>query len=156
MKSIVLTISIIFLSTVFTDSNKLSGQSAESSLIEAVANIDFLNINVLLAEGAMVDSSDQDGNTPLMVAAKIGNPRIVTLLLAHNPEINKKNKEGNTALMIAAEHGQVFVAEQLIANGAEQNSKNAQGLAPLEIAKRNGHAAVVDLLSGRLERTVSK
>jgi ankyrin repeat protein len=156
MKSIVLTISIIFLSTVFTDSNRLSGQSAENSLIEAVANMDFLNINVLLAEGAVVDSSDQDGNTPLMVAAKIGNPRIVTLLLAHNPEINRKNNEGNTALMIAAEHGQLFVAEQLIAKGANQYSKNAMGLNPLQIAKRNGHAAVVDLLSGKEERPVSK
>lgn len=124
------------------------------NLIDAVANIDMISLNVLLAEGANIDTSDQNGNTPLMIAAKIGNPRMVKILLAHNPDINKKNSEGNTALMIASEHGQTFVVEQLIAKGADTNAKNIKGFTSLEIAQRNGHAAVVDLLKSRSEVAV--
>ncbi|WP_234567367.1 ankyrin repeat domain-containing protein [Rhodohalobacter sp. 614A] len=126
------------------------------NLIDAVSNLDLVSLNVLLSEGASVDTVDQDGNTPLMVAAKIGNPRIVRILLAHNPDLNKKNSAGNTALMIASEHGQTFVVEQLLAKGADENAKNAMGFTSLEIAKRNGHAAIVDILKHKTEASLSR
>lgn len=137
-------------------SNQAAGQSESNevlsdNLIEAVSNIDQLSINVLLAEGVSVDTTDQNGTTPLMIAAKIGNPRIVRMLLAHNPDVNRKNNEGTSALMIAAEHGQVFVAEQLISKGADLNAKNSNGFTSLEIAKRHGHAAIIDLLRNKPE-----
>jgi len=156
-------LTITLLLTTFTVGTfyEASGQSESNdlladNLIEAVANIDQVSVNVLLAEGASVETVDQNGNTPLMIAAKIGNPRIVKILLAHNPDINRKNNNGNSALMIAAEHGQVFVAEQLIAHGADIYAKNADGFTAIEIAQRNGHAAVLDLLRDKPEITLSR
>lgn len=149
MKTILTITLTLFFSTLSMASTHTSQELTDRSenLIEAVSNIDLISLNVLLSEGANIDTVDQNGNTPLMIAAKIGNPRIVRILLAHDPDIEKKNSEGNTALMIAAEHGQTFVVEQLIGKGASLNVKNRKGFTPMEIARRNGHAAVVNVLN---------
>lgn len=138
------------------DNQQQTTSNLTDNLIDAVSNIDLISLNVLLSEGANIDTVDQNGNTPLMIAAKIGNPRIVKILLAHNPDLNKKNSAGNTALMIASEHGQIFVVEQLIAKGADLNTKNVMGFTSLEIAKRNGHASVVDLLRSKNDVALSR
>lgn len=139
------------------DNLNQTGSEQADNLIDAVSNIDLISLNVLLSEGASIDTVDQDGNTPLMIAAKIGNPRIVKILLAHNPDLNKKNNVGNTALMIASENGQAFIVEQLIAKGADTNAKNAMGFTSLEIAKRNGHAAIIELLNNiKAEASLSR
>ena len=153
MKTIVtITLTILFSTVSFASDhsgNDLPGDS--DNLIEAVNNIDLISLNVLLSGGASIDTVDQNGNTPLMIASKIGNIRMVRILLAHNPDIDKKNNQGNTALMVASEYGQSVVAEHLIANGANPNAKNDAGYSPLEIAKRNGHAAVIDVIGTRYE-----
>lgn len=157
MKTLLTIILTLIASTLsFASSNQINSltsihEEITDNLIDAVANIDLISLNVLLAEGANIDSVDQKGNTPLMIAAKVGNPRIIKILFAHNPDVNIKNIEGNTALMIASEHSQMFVVEQLIANGAHINAKNALGFTSIEIAKRNGHASVIELLKNRAE-----
>lgn len=156
---IILTLLVTILS--FIISNPMQGQSGTnieiaSNLTDAVTNIDIISLNILLSEGANIDVADANGNTPLMIAARIGNPRMVTILLAHNPDLTRKNNIGNTALMIASENGQTFVVEQLLAMGADINAKNAKGFTSLEIAKRNGHAAVISLLRNKTEIALSR
>ena len=116
------------------------------SVIQAVESIDIISLNVLLAEGAKVDTVDDEGNTPLMLASKIGNPRMVKILLAHHPEIDKVNHSGYTALMIAAEQGQIHIVEKLLREGANQYKTNLSGLSASDLAIRNGHPDVAELL----------
>lgn len=158
MKTIVTITLTLLISMPSFASNHTADELNDTSdnLIEAVSNIDLISLNVLLSEGANIDTVDQNGNTPLMIAAKIGNIRMVRILLAHSPDIDKRNEDGNTALMVAAEYGQSVVAEHLIANGASINAENAIGYSPLEIAKRNGHAAVVDLLRTEFKMPLSR
>lgn len=127
-----------------------------SSLFEAIHNIDIVSLNVLLAEGAEVDTVDADGNTPLMIAAKIGNPRMMKIILAHEPDVNRKNNQGLTALMIASENGQLHIAEQLMNNGADIAAKNPQGLTAEQIALRNGHPQIRNLIESRPEYTSAR
>lgn len=127
-----------------------------NSLFEAIHNIDIVSLNVLLAEGAEVDTSDEAGNTPLMLASKIGNPRIIKIILAHNPDINRKNHGGESALMIASENGQYHIADQLIEQGADINAKNADGLTAMQIAVRNGHPQIKNLIENRSELTSAR
>lgn len=117
-----------------------------SNLFEAIEKIDIVSLNVLLADGADVDTVDADGNTPLMLASKIGNPRIMEIILAHNPDVNAKNNRDETALMTASKYGLYDIAEQLINRGAKINETNADGLTPKQIAMRNGHRQVGNLL----------
>ncbi|MFU8812984.1 MAG: ankyrin repeat domain-containing protein [Balneolaceae bacterium] len=153
MKYLSLSIMIVlFLSlTVVPDSIGKSQTDTDielaENLIEAVQNIDYISINVLLAEGATVDTVDAQGNTPLMIASKIGNPRLVNILLLQEPSINATNNRGETALMIAARGGVMQVVDQLIENGANSTLKNNDGLTSAQIALRHGHAAIASKLS---------
>lgn len=127
-----------------------------TDLFESIRNIDIVSLNIRLAEGANVDTVDNEGNTPLMLAAKIGNPRMARILLAHQPNINAKNLKGETALMIAAENGQYYIARQLIVRGANTLERNSNGLTAEEIALRNGQPQIVDLLRENRGETYSR
>jgi ankyrin repeat protein len=126
------------------------------TLIEAVKNIDLVSLNVLLAEGADIDTTDRHGNTPLMIASKIGNPRMLRIILAHSPDVNTKNNRGETSLMIAAENGQYEVAKNLVEKGAEKYAKNEAGFTPAELAARNGHTQILNLLRDTNESPLSR
>jgi ankyrin repeat protein len=126
------------------------------TLTEAVKNIDIISLNILLSEGADVDTVDHDGNTPLMIASQIGNPRMLTIILAHEPDVNAKNNNGETALMVAAKNGQLHVAKRLIENGADKYMRSDAGLTPAELAARNGHTQIVNFLRDTNESPLSR
>ena len=50
-----------------------------------------------------VNAVDEQGNTPLIEAARLGHDKIVTALLIAHADTSIKNDEGKTALMLAAE-----------------------------------------------------
>ena len=56
---------------------------------------------MLLASNANVNLAGDDGETPLIYAAKQGNKEMVELLLAHNADVNAKSKAGKTAVNVA-------------------------------------------------------
>lgn len=152
---------VMVLSFVFTDAMKANITDTTDirvadNVIEAVKNIDIVSLNVLLAEDAPVDTVDEAGNTPLMIAARIGNPRMTRIILAHNPEIDLRNDNGETALMIAARHGVVQIVEQILGAGADTTLANRDGLNALDIALRNGHAEVISLLDTKTELGFSR
>ncbi len=57
------------------------------------------------------------GNTPLHLAAAIGEKTILELLLAHNAEINARNMEKKTPLHCALENGHTLIGAILIDHG---------------------------------------
>lgn len=115
----------------------------KDNIFTAIRSIDYTSINILLSEGTNIDTVDQQGNTPLMVAAKIGNLRILNIILAHNPDINQQNKKGMTALMIAAKTGQLQVVEKLLAHGADYSIQEKDGNTAIDLASRFGHSQIV-------------
>lgn len=151
MKTTITLIIALLFSNPFTNEVEIEDKSSieitlAADLFESIRNIDIVSLNIHLAEGANVDSVDNEGNTPLMLAAKVGNPRMARILLAHQPNLNAKNLKGETALMIAAENGQYYIARQLIARGANTLERNSSGLTAEDIALRNGQPQIVDLL----------
>jgi hypothetical protein len=65
-----------------------------------------ITIQHLLGSQALVDCCDNDGNTPLSLAAQYQNSLIVKLVAQHQPHINtceidplKENKKGNTVIV---------------------------------------------------------
>lgn len=153
---IVKTITILLISGLITGSVFAKENTVKDDLIEAVKTIDLVSLNVLLSEGADIDTVDAEGNTPLMIASKIGNPRMLRIILVHNPDINAVNSNGETALMIAAENGQYSVVQQLLDRGADVYAKNKEGLTPLDLATRFGHRQIVDVLSSTTEEVISR
>ncbi|MDZ7772702.1 MAG: ankyrin repeat domain-containing protein [Balneolaceae bacterium] len=121
----------------------------KNNLFEAIESIDYISLNLLLAEGAPVDTVDEKGNSPLMLAAKIGNPRILKIVLANEPEINHTNEAGRTALMIASEHGLVSVVESLLRHGARTGHIDGNGNTALTLASKFGYEEVVRLIQSQ-------
>ncbi len=158
---LILMMTIIFSLSLFNynEGIKAQGQQATQiagSIIEAVNQIDIVSLNVLLASDADIEAVDGYGNTPLMLASKIGNLRMFRIIMAHNPNINARNKFNETALMIAAEHGQAEIVRILLQNGANRYVRNQSGLTPAELARRNGHSQIINLLRDPNETPLSR
>ena len=90
-------------STYFFTKPKCSTETLEALKIthlnNAIISNDIEKIQSLIDEGINISKADlRSGlrSTPLMVAAKENNEKIVKLLLAHNPDLSVKNYMGKT------------------------------------------------------------
>lgn len=142
LKGLLLTISITLVAITGIKANS-DLEPIKDNIFTAIKNIDYTSINILLADGTDVDTVNHQGNTPLMVAANIGNMRILDILFSHNPDVNKQNKKGVTALMIAAESGQYHVARKLVEHGAKISIRDKSGNTALTLASKFGHDQVL-------------
>ncbi len=103
---------------------------------------------LLLANGADVNGTEQGTATPLSVAASHGNKAMIELLLAKDADVNAadKNKEARTPLDHAVENGFKTTAEVLIGHKANVNARLPDGSTPLHEAASRGFSAVAELL----------
>lgn len=76
------------------------------ALRKAIISQDIAAVRDLLAEGADFSAADDEGMTPLMVAAQTGMPEVVELLLRAGADCRPKDKLGYTAEMIAHWYGE--------------------------------------------------
>ena len=84
----------------------------------------------------LIYAKDEDGFTPLHLAAANGYKDMAELLLANKAEVNSKDNAGGTPLhQAAAARGQHSdLAEMLLAHKADVNATDKQGLTPLHYA----------------------
>ncbi|XP_031411290.1 ankyrin repeat domain-containing protein 27 isoform X2 [Meleagris gallopavo] len=101
------------------------------------------------ANGLGVNMSNQDGFTPLHMAALHGHSDLVSLLLKHGASISAKNAEHAAPLHLACQKGHSQVVECLMNYNAKQNKKDAYGNTPLIYACLNGHYETTALLLQR-------
>lgn len=66
----------------------------------------------------IINGSNTDENTPLMIATMNNNYSIVDLLIRHNADIEQANEEGDTPLIIAAKKGYNNICALLLEAGA--------------------------------------
>ena len=114
------------------------------------------NTQLLLDNGAQVDVRDEDGNTPLILAAKgASRPETIQLLIEKGAKVNARNNDGWTPLMIAARGSGWQYIQLLIKKGAEVNVRNNDGWTPLMIAARwcNNSEIILWLLDNGADAT---
>jgi ankyrin repeat protein len=78
------------------------GGTLDEELINAVLTKDFTRIDYLIERGADINTHDSQGLTPIMVAVKGGNYKLVRALLKHGADIDAVDNDGWTATMHAA------------------------------------------------------
>lgn len=93
--------------------------------------------------------TDNQGNTPLMIAAARGNLKIIEYLFEKGCNLYRKNNIGENAAIFAAGNGQLDTLEFLDKAGADLMAVNDKGENALTLAARNGHLACVSYLLGR-------
>lgn len=87
--------------------------------------------------------------TPLLLAAGLGDEKLVALLLDRGADVDGKcGCEANeTPLFAAASRNRDGVVRQLLARGADPTLANAAGYRPIDVAQLRGHDAVVAALA---------
>ena len=112
---------------------------------------EFMRIaNELAQDSNDINIQDENGWTPLHIAAQYSTHEMVTALLNTGAakSINIQNILGDTPLNIATAHGTPEVVEALLNAGAEKsiNQPNDNGWTPLHLAARRGNTAMVKAL----------
>lgn len=93
-------------------------------------------LKTLLDNDALVNVSNDKGDTPLILASWFGKTGMVNMLLAAGADVDQTNNFDSTALMAAAEEGQKFIVESLLAKGANKKRVNHKGETAFDIAQR--------------------
>ncbi|WP_428898000.1 Ankyrin repeat [Parelusimicrobium proximum] len=116
-------------------------------LISFAAKNDTLGVDTMLRLGIRPELKDKKGYTPLMMAASLGNERMLTLLLSYHAKPDTiGGPDDSTALIYAAKYNKPKCVELLMAKKADINIKNKNGETALYWAAYNNMAPVVDLL----------
>jgi ankyrin repeat protein len=102
------------------DVAKRASRSPETdALLRAASMGNADTVRTLLASPNVdVNGIDDQGNTPLIQAARFGHDEVVTALLIAKADVKTKNDEGKTALMLAAEGGHDETVRALTQAGA--------------------------------------
>lgn len=93
-------------------------------------------------------ASEEEGFTPLALAAFFGHPEAVKVLLEHGADVNLKpeSRFANTALDAAVAGNHTDVVRILLAAGGDANVRSAGNATSLHKAAQHGNLEVVRLL----------
>ena len=117
-----------------------------TSLVDAAARQDWPAVQVLVDNGADVNTPRADGVTALLWAAHWDNLETVKLLLDSGADPNVADDHGVTSLMRACENASVEVVRLLFEAGANPNAAQTSGLTALMLAAETGNRDVVRVL----------
>ncbi len=128
--------------------------TVESQLMSAIANRDLMQVDLLMQQAAKPDAV-VNGNTPLMLAAKIGDLAIVERLIEGGAHVDNiaLNSERRTPLMVAITSKHSEVVALLLSHGASVTRKDYRGLTAMDHAlatdKRLGGERFVLMIAAR-------
>ena len=127
----------------------VSVASLERELFEAVRRGDASRVEGLLEKGVNPDCKDENGLTPLHIAAKLGRVEVIKVLFVRGADPNSRDRNSATPLHLAAESGQEEAVRLLVELGADVNARDESGRTPLHYAAMAGHFKVAALLLER-------
>jgi hypothetical protein len=91
-------------------------------------------LSILRSHRELATHEFGNGESPLMLAAEMGDKQLVALLLADGANVDSIDSVGNTPLHWAATGGNLEVAELMIARKLNVDVKNNAGQTPLHLA----------------------
>jgi ankyrin repeat protein len=124
--------------------NARDSGSGEGALHILVRGRDLTWLSFLLSRGARPDAQNNDGATPLILAAQIGWTDGAQELLARGANVNLGNRRGETPLIVAAQTRDVAMVRLLLAARADPNqSDHMSGNTAIDYARQDPRAAQV-------------
>ncbi|MFH1422386.1 MAG: ankyrin repeat domain-containing protein [Planctomycetota bacterium] len=121
-------------------------RNKNSKLIEASMNNSVEIAQMLIRNGADVNTANVYGITPLMWASYSNFYVLAEVLIKNGADVNSKDRDGVTSLMFASGSNSLEVAELLIRSGADINAMSNHGVTALMSADSHGHKEMLALL----------
>lgn len=132
-----------------TDQKKQTGSVLDTDFelfMEAINDGNLKLVKHFLERGVDVNATDENGFTPLMMAASEDQPEIAQLLIDKGAKVNFVNAQGWTALTEAADEGALATAKVLLNAGADAHLKIKNDASPIRMAASEGHTQILQLL----------
>ncbi|MEC8988407.1 MAG: ankyrin repeat domain-containing protein, partial [Verrucomicrobiota bacterium] len=103
-------------------------------------------LNLMLSEGADLETKTEQGFTPLSYAVGLNHPDNCLILLEAGAEVDSLDNWQRTNLSVAAEQGLADVAAILLEFNAEPNVLDQWSWSPLDVAEWYGFSDVAELI----------
>ncbi len=121
------------------------------NLFRWVTKRNLIGILAMLKGGVNPNVKNEQGNTPLIIAASIGDVESVRNLLAYRADPNAANNDGNTALIYAARYNHPQIIYELmrpysLVAPVDVNIQNKEGQTALYWAASRGYEEAVKRL----------
>lgn len=124
--------------------NSKSADTGEAGLHILVKGRDLTWLGFLLGKGARPDIEDNDGNTPLGLAAQLGWLEGAQTLLQRGAHVDKANGRGETPLILAVQARQPAMVRLLLSLGASPTrADSVAGYSAIDYAKKDGRLAAI-------------
>lgn len=124
----------------------LAGNVFSQDIFDAARSNDTLAIRQYLKSGLKIDTTDNRGSTPLIIAVYNENEAAAGLLLSNGASAGARDRSGNTALMGACFKGYLNMVKLLFDHHSAVNDQNFNNATALIFASTFGHYAIVSYL----------
>lgn len=114
-----------------------------------------LILNYLIKSPSSINSVNDKGQSPLMLAILYSSDKVIEHILKYKPRINIKDNNGETAIFYAIRKDNFIVTKKLISMGADINIRNNYGMTLLNIAvSKSNEDIVTELFNKNIDITV--
>jgi ankyrin repeat protein len=124
----------------------------------ALENEQFEMAELLMEQGASLVIENNEGNTALHLASKIGKPELISNMVVNvknsksmkpSKFVNKKNKSGCSSLHLAVIGNHMEAVQGLIDHGADIRARNDAGDDVMLLSAKNGNVDMVRIFSAK-------
>jgi ankyrin repeat protein len=122
--------------------NTTKPYAGNTGLILASKVGDMEMVEKLLAAGADLHASNEEGDNSLILACRYGHPNVVSKLLAAGADADATNNRGYTAMMKAVVGRHVKCLDLLLDNGADYLAQNKDGRSAFDLASIFGEQEI--------------
>jgi ankyrin repeat protein len=82
------------------------------------------------------DMPNDQGSTPMHIAAERGNLEIMEALVDNGASVDMQDSDGNTALHVASKNQKSKATALLLSKGCDPSIRNRAGLTPFQLSKK--------------------
>lgn len=108
---------------------------------------DIQGLQAELESGASIETRDNLGNTPLIIAVYSRQIEAVEYLCRKGADVNAQNNDRATALIHAAYYNLIDAAKILVKYNADKTIKDKYGNTALDYARKYEYASMIALLN---------